>query len=184
MGKRVFQLAQRRHTENVEQKKAQLQKLYRGALRIAAAAVGEAKKAVAAAKGRVGEAGAAVVSKIEKTIDLVRRVQAQTRERVFKGDTHYPDKVLSLFEPETEAIRKGKASKPTEFGKLPRADEAARHGGRPGKRRPLPGRGGRGDGGAPRSPGRGPPYWNSRVLRRQALSEEDDGQGRWVQETA
>ncbi len=36
----------------------------------------------------------------------------------------------------------------------------------------------------PRSPGRGPPYWNSRVLRRQALSEEDDGQGRWVQETA
>jgi Putative transposase/Transposase zinc-binding domain len=35
-----------------------------------------------------------------------------------------------------------------------------------------------------RSPGRGPPYWKSRVLRRQALGEEDDGQGRWVQETA
>jgi hypothetical protein len=35
-----------------------------------------------------------------------------------------------------------------------------------------------------RSPGRGPPYWNSRVLRRQALGEEDDGQGRWVPETA
>jgi hypothetical protein len=26
-----------------------------------------------------------------------------------------------------------------------------------------------------RSPGRGPPYWKSRVLRRQALGEEDDG---------
>ena len=36
----------------------------------------------------------------------------------------------------------------------------------------------------PRSPGRGPPYWKCRVLRRQALGEEDDGQGRWVQETA
>jgi hypothetical protein len=35
-----------------------------------------------------------------------------------------------------------------------------------------------------RSPGRGPPYWKSRVLRRQALGEEDDGQGGWVQETA
>jgi uncharacterized protein YbaR (Trm112 family) len=35
----------------------------------------------------------------------------------------------------------------------------------------------------PRSPGRGPPYWKSRVLRRQALGEEDDGQGRGVQET-
>ena len=35
-----------------------------------------------------------------------------------------------------------------------------------------------------RSPGRGPPYWKSRVLRRQALGEKDDAQGRWVQETA
>jgi hypothetical protein len=36
----------------------------------------------------------------------------------------------------------------------------------------------------PRSPGRGPPYWKSRVLRRQNLAEQDDGQGGWLQETA
>ena len=124
MGKRVFQLAQRRRTEDVEEKKAQLQKLYGGALRITAAVVGEAKKAVAAVKGRVSEAGAAVVKEIEKTVELVRRVQAQTRARVFHGDTHFPGKVLSLFEPATEAIRKGKASKPTEFGKLVKIQEA------------------------------------------------------------
>jgi hypothetical protein len=35
-----------------------------------------------------------------------------------------------------------------------------------------------------RSPPRGPPYWKSRVLRRHALGDEDDGQGCWVQETA
>ncbi len=35
-----------------------------------------------------------------------------------------------------------------------------------------------------RSPGRGPPHWKSRVLRRQALRDEDDGQGRWVPHTA
>jgi hypothetical protein len=29
-----------------------------------------------------------------------------------------------------------------------------------------------------RSPGRGPPYWKSRVLRRQVLGEEEDGGGR------
>ena len=29
-----------------------------------------------------------------------------------------------------------------------------------------------------RSPGRGPPYWKSRVLRRQVLGEEDEGGGR------
>jgi hypothetical protein len=35
-----------------------------------------------------------------------------------------------------------------------------------------------------RSPGRGPPYWKSRVLRRQGLGDEDDAQGRWVPQTA
>ena len=35
-----------------------------------------------------------------------------------------PDKVLSLFEPHTEAIRKGKAAKPTEFGKVVKIQEA------------------------------------------------------------
>ncbi len=124
MGKLVFLLAHRGRADTVEQKKAHLQRLYRGALRITAAVVGEAKRAIAAARGRVSGMGAAVVSTIDKTIDLVRRVQAQTRARVFRGDTHYRDKLLSLFEPETEAIRKGKASKPTEFGKLVKIQEA------------------------------------------------------------
>ena len=42
----------------------------------------------------------------------------QTRARLLGGDTHVPDKVLSVFEPHTETIRKGKISKPNEFGKL------------------------------------------------------------------
>jgi IS5 family transposase len=49
---------------------------------------------------------------------LVTRVLAQTRARLLGGDIHVPDKVLSVFEPHTEAIRKGKIAKPTEFGKL------------------------------------------------------------------
>jgi IS5 family transposase len=51
-------------------------------------------------------------------------VLAQTRARVLQGNTHYPDKLLSLFEPHTEAIRKGKVVKPTEFGKLVKIQEA------------------------------------------------------------
>lgn len=57
-------------------------------------------------------------AQIAQMLPLVRRVMAQTRARILDGDKHYRDKVLSLFEPHTEAIRKGKASKPTEFGKL------------------------------------------------------------------
>src|SRR5207245_8865414 len=49
---------------------------------------------------------------------LVRLVVEQTRSRILGGDTHVPDKVLSVFEPHTETIRKGKISKPNEFGKL------------------------------------------------------------------
>ena len=49
---------------------------------------------------------------------LVQRVVEQTRARILGGDTHVPDKVLSLFEPHTETIRKGKIAKPNEFGKL------------------------------------------------------------------
>jgi len=49
---------------------------------------------------------------------LVERVVHQTRARLLGGDTHVPDKVLSLFEPHTTTIRKGKISKPNEFGNL------------------------------------------------------------------
>jgi IS5 family transposase len=49
---------------------------------------------------------------------LVQRVLAQTRARIIGGDTHVPDKVLSIFEPHTETIRKGKIARPNEFGKL------------------------------------------------------------------
>jgi len=63
-------------------------------------------------------------AELEHFVPLVRRVIAQTRARVFKGDLHYHDKLFSLFESHTEAIRKGKASKPTEFGKLVKIQEA------------------------------------------------------------
>jgi IS5 family transposase len=49
---------------------------------------------------------------------VVSRLLDQTRARLLGGDTHVPDKVLSVFELHTEAIRKGKIAKPTEFGKL------------------------------------------------------------------
>ena len=48
----------------------------------------------------------------------------QTRAPVFGGNTKFEEKIVSLFEPQTEIIRKGKASKPTEFGKLMKVQEA------------------------------------------------------------
>jgi len=42
---------------------------------------------------------------------------------VWGGNCHVEGKVLSLFEPHTEVIRKGKAHKPNEFSRLVRIDE-------------------------------------------------------------
>src|ERR1022692_3615928 len=54
----------------------------------------------------------------------VQQVMKQTKLRIFAGVTKSPEKIASMFEPHTEIIRKGKASKPTEFGKLVKIQEA------------------------------------------------------------
>jgi len=54
----------------------------------------------------------------------VEQVVRQTRARVFGGNTRSEGKLVSIFEPETEIIRKGKTSKPTEFGKMVKVQEA------------------------------------------------------------
>lgn len=60
--------------------------------------------------------------RLDAFIDLVRRVIRQTKARVFGGNPRSEGKLVSLFEPDTEIIRKG--NKPTEFGKLIKLQEA------------------------------------------------------------
>jgi IS5 family transposase len=62
--------------------------------------------------------------RLQSMSDRVRQVVRQTRARVFGGITQLPGKLVSLFEPQTEIIRKGKAGKPNEFGKLVQVQEA------------------------------------------------------------
>jgi IS5 family transposase len=61
---------------------------------------------------------------LAETVSRVRQVIRQTVARIFRGETHHPEKLVSIFEPHTEIIRKGKASKPTEFGKMVQIHEA------------------------------------------------------------
>jgi IS5 family transposase len=76
-----------------------------------------------AQRRRTVAAGAATIldqarAHLHRMRPLVQRVVHQTRARLLGGDTHVSDKVLSLFEPHTTTIRKGKISKPNEFGNL------------------------------------------------------------------
>src|SRR5581483_2091642 len=61
---------------------------------------------------------------LDRMLPLVRQVIRQTRERILRGNTRAAGKLLSFFEPATEIIRKGKAGKPNEFGKMVKLQEA------------------------------------------------------------
>ena len=61
---------------------------------------------------------------LDSMVALVQQVLRQTKTRVLGGDTHAEGKIVSLFEPTTEVIRRGKAGKPTEFGKMVKLQEA------------------------------------------------------------
>jgi IS5 family transposase len=62
--------------------------------------------------------------RLDTMVALIKQVMEQTRARIFRGNTQAEGKILSLFEPSTEIIRKGKAGKPNEFGKMVKLQEA------------------------------------------------------------
>jgi IS5 family transposase len=133
VAKRVYEISQLSRKLIQEPARMRMQAAYRELMTLTRAVVREAETAAKtlarAARRSSGESRThlqGLVSNVEHTAALVRRVLAQTRARVLKGDTHYKDKLLSLFETHTEAIRKGKAAKPTEFGKLVKIQEAER----------------------------------------------------------
>ena len=61
---------------------------------------------------------------LDQMLPRVQQVMRQTGARIFHGDSRSEGKIVSLFEPSTEVIRKGKAGKPNEFGKLVKLQEA------------------------------------------------------------
>jgi IS5 family transposase len=117
--------ASRNKTESGKQK---LRQSYVALLDAASRVVGQARRfsqeiAQGIKRGSRKKLGKAK-RQLDEMIPRVRQVLFQTRERVLRGNTHAEGKLVSLFEPETEVMRKGKAHKPNEFGKLVRIQEA------------------------------------------------------------
>jgi transposase, IS5 family len=131
VARRVFEIAQRsratghRASQAVrEQSQTRMKGLYRGLLRITRRVVRDAHAAATRLPARPRPPIRRLATRLHATIGIVQRVVAQTRARILRGDTHYPDKVVSVFEPHTQIIRKGKLAKPTEFGRLVKIQEA------------------------------------------------------------
>jgi IS5 family transposase len=109
-----------------------LKRAYRQLLNSTSRVVGQAKRfssEIAAGVKRSADllqqlALAGLRDKLDAMVLLVRQVMKQTRARIVCGDTRSDGKLVSLCEPSTEIIRKGKAGKPTEFGKMVKLQEA------------------------------------------------------------
>jgi IS5 family transposase len=100
---------------------------YRELLHVTRQILGDARRVLEEVEGLPRRRRALVQGMCEHLKTMADRVQSvvrQTKARIFGGLTKLPDKIVSLFEPHTEIIRKGKAGKPNEFGKLVQLQEA------------------------------------------------------------
>jgi IS5 family transposase len=100
---------------------------YRELLQVTRRIVGDARRVLEEVDGLTRRRRSQVQGLCEDLRAMAHRVAGvmrQTKARIFAGLTKQPDKIVSLFEPHTEIIRKGKAGKPNEFGKLVQIQEA------------------------------------------------------------
>ena len=100
------------------------QQEYRGLLRLSRQILNDSKRVLAETAARRKPVVRGLREDLAWMAEHVRQVVKQANARVFEGITKSKDKLVSLFEPHSEIIRKGKASKPTEFGKLVQLAEA------------------------------------------------------------
>src|SRR5467141_2702303 len=115
-----------------KQSKGKLERAYGKLLNSTSRVVGQAKRFSKEITDRVKQSAdilkqialEGLRQELDAMLPLVRQVMRQTRARIFRGDTRAEGKLLSLFEPSTKIIRKGKAGKPNEFGKMVKLQEA------------------------------------------------------------
>jgi IS5 family transposase len=110
--------------------KEAIKKPYRGLLRITARLVRQAEAAItqtAAQMSTLSKAGRNQTKRALKVLremaPRARRVVQQTRARIVRGVTNSKAKLISIFEPHAQILRRGKVHRPTEFGQMVRVQE-------------------------------------------------------------
>lgn len=111
--------------------KEAIKKPYRKLLRITAHLVRQAERAVLEVPAQLQSLGDEARSAVQRSLERlatfaprVRHVARQARARVFRGITKGRAKLISIFEPTAQILRRGKVHKPTEFGRLVKVQEA------------------------------------------------------------
>jgi Transposase domain (DUF772) len=111
--------------------KEAIKKPYRGLLRVTARLVRQAESAIEQAQSQVSSMKKAARAQVERALFVLRqmtprarRVVQQTRARIVRGVTNSKKKLISIFEPHAQILRRGKLHRPTEFGQMVKVQEA------------------------------------------------------------
>ncbi len=118
--KRIMAAARQRG-ESAEQA---MQGAYRRLVAIAETMRDRAQQVSAVLHEQATPAARRIATALDHDLPLVERAIAQTTRRVFHGESvPASEKLVSLFEPHTAIIRKGKPGRPTQFGRVLWLDE-------------------------------------------------------------
>jgi len=118
--RRITEAARKRGEEAEQGMKAAYQRL----LTTTETMVQQAKKVKETLKAHAAPVAQKLLNTLDQFIPLVEQVIDQTTRRVLYGESvPAGEKLVSLFEPHTRIISKGKAQRPTEFGRAIWLDE-------------------------------------------------------------
>ncbi len=118
--KRILEATRRRGQQAADT----MRDAYAHLLKTTQAVVEQARQVSTALKEQARGTARQVAETLERFIPRVEQVITQTTRRVLQGETvPATEKLVSLFEPETAIIRKGKIANATEFGRVVWLDE-------------------------------------------------------------
>lgn len=111
--RRIYESTRRRG----EAAQASVRKAYQRLVSITQKSVGQAWQVLAVLEDRRDEQTQKLKSSLEQFVSRVEQVIFQAKRRVFEGEkVPASEKTVSIFEPHTDIICRGKANKPVEFG--------------------------------------------------------------------
>lgn len=97
--------------------RTQLLPYYRRLVQAIRATINQAEQVLAGMEAQAAEPGQRLIETLQTFIPRAQQVLDQTVRRVFSGEKVSADeKLVSIFEPHTDIIRRGKPNKETEFG--------------------------------------------------------------------
>jgi IS5 family transposase len=122
--RRLVQQVHRLARRQGEEKREQMQRVYRRLIRVAQQSLCQGVKVQEALMGQSGKLAQRLVQQLDQFLPLVEQAISQTQRRVLDGErVAAQEKVVSLFEQHTQIIVRHKAGRPVEFGRKVWLDE-------------------------------------------------------------